>query len=146
MKGLDSDFKKASDITVKIDGEKLEVNDYAVYDQHCGISSDATAIAFPVELTKSGYTDTFLLEISGKLSDNKTITETAKISLRLENTSEYKNAKTATISKIESTNRQVLDAYIVGSRSTWTSSTSMKRWKTPLKSPSRTTMAICSTL
>ena len=116
VKGLDSDFKKASDITVKVDGEKLEVNDYAVYDQHCGISSDATAIAFPVELTKSGYTDTFLLEISGKLSDNKTITETAKISLRLENTSEYKNAKTATISKIESTNRQVLDAYIVGSK------------------------------
>ena len=72
-------------------------------------------MCFPVELTKSGYTESFLIEVTGEKGDVQ-IKETAKISLRLENTAEYKNAKTATISKIESTDKQLFDAYIVGSK------------------------------
>ena len=116
--GFDDQFADAKDIEVTIDGQDLEVNEGAVYDDRIRFEDDY--VVFPVEATKSGYTDTYLVEVTGTLNkgqkDEKVLTESVKITLKLENTSEYKNAKTATISKIESTDRQVLDAYIVGSK------------------------------
>ena len=116
--GFDAQFADAKDIEVTIDGKDLEVNEGAVYDDRIRFEDDY--VVFPVEATKSGYTDTYLVEVTGTLNkgqkDEKVLTESVKITLKLENTSEYKNAKTATISKIESTDRQVLDAYIVGSK------------------------------
>lgn len=111
---------------IYIDGSKLEVNEDAVYaddidfNEHSLTGSDPYML-FPIELTKAGYTDTFDIRIEGKgkLVDNDTtvdLVQTAKVTVKLENTSEYKNAKTAKISKIESTDRDEFDAYIVGSK------------------------------
>ncbi len=113
--GFDDDLKDANNLKITIDGKDLNVNDKASYKDRTGWDNDNKAVCFPVELTKSGYTESFLIEVTGEKGDVQ-IKETAKISLRLENTAEYKNAKTATISKIESTDKQLFDAYIVGSK------------------------------
>lgn len=109
---------------ITIDGKKLEVNDLAVYsdrveNNYNSLTQDPAYLLFPVELTKSGYTDTYYIEVTGTAEINGsdvTVEQSAKITVTLENTSSYKNAKTATISKIESTDRDEFDAYIVGSK------------------------------
>ena len=115
-------MKSVDEIT--IDGKKLEVNDLAVYsdrieNNYNSLTQKPAYLLFPVELTKSGYTDTYYIEVTGKADLNGsevTVEQSAKITVTLENTSSYKNAKTATISKIESTDRDEFDAYIVGSK------------------------------
>ena len=108
---------------ITIDGKKLEVNDLAVYsdrikNNYNSLTQDPAYLLFPVELTKSGYTDTYYIEVTGTAEINGsdvTVEQSAKVTVTLENTSSYKNAKTATISKIESKNAN-LDAYIVGNK------------------------------
>ena len=114
VEGFDAEL--TANAEVSIDGKKLEVNDLANYDNQIGFFSQngKGVVIFPVELTKAGYTDTYLIEVTDEVG-NVNLKETAKISVKLENTAEYKNAKTATISKIESQNRE-MDAYIVGSK------------------------------
>ena len=114
-------MKSVDEIT--IDGKKLEVNDLAVYsdrieNNYNSLTQKPAYLLFPVELTKSGYTDTYYIEVTGKADLNGsevTVEQSAKVTVTLENTSSYKNAKTATISKIESKNAN-LDAYIVGNK------------------------------
>lgn len=72
-------------------------------------------IVFPVELTKAGYTDTFVVTVVAENGD-KQITETAKVSIKLVNTETYKAEKTATISNIKAVDGTQLSAYIVGSK------------------------------
>ena len=115
-------FKSIDEITVN--GEKLEVNERADYKDivnhsKVALTESPSVLFFPVELTKAGYTDTYVINVTGKVDINEdeiTLTESAKISVKLVNTSEYKNAKTATISTIKTTDKEVLDTYIVGSR------------------------------
>ena len=100
-------FESFSDITsVTVDGKDLKVNELAAYYSH--------TVTFPVELTKAGYTDSYLITVKGKIGAVET-TETAKISVTLKNTADYKNAKTAVIKSISS-NQKDMDAYIVGSK------------------------------
>ena len=115
VEGFDVDLSKNAE--VYIDGKKLQVNDLANYDNQIGFftQNGKGIVIFPIELTKSGYTETFLIEVTDEVN-NVNLKETAKVSVKLENTAEYKNAKTATISKIESKDRDLLDAYIVGSK------------------------------
>lgn len=119
VNGFNTAGKTLTDVEVTIDGKDLEVNELAsAYKGSVGWMN-GNQVNFPVELTKAGYTDTYLIEVTGKYEQNgETVNykETAKISVKLENTAEYKNAKTATISKIESTDRDEFDAYIVGSK------------------------------
>ena len=117
IKGWDSRIAAANDadITVTVDGKKLEVNRYSEYGEIDLIGwSEYDSVYMPLELTKAGYTDTYYVEVKAKIGDD-TIIETAKISVRLENTAAYKNSKTAYITNIESQDR-VLDAYIVGDK------------------------------
>lgn len=117
IKGWDSRIAAANDadITVTVDGKKLEVNRYSEYGEIDLIGwSENDSVYMPLELTKAGYTDTYYVEVKAKIGDD-TIIETAKISVRLENTAAYKNSKTAYITNIESQDR-VLDAYIVGDK------------------------------
>lgn len=116
--GFDADLGKltASEVTVTVDGKDLQVNDSAAYAGSIGwktVDSKA-AVVFPVELTKAGYTDSYVITVKGKVGDVE-ITETAKISLTLKNGADYKTAKTATITGV-STDKKTLDAYIVGSK------------------------------
>lgn len=116
--GFDADLGTltASEVTVTVDGKDLQVNDSAAYAGSIGwktVDSKA-AVVFPVELTKAGYTDSYLITVKGKVGDVE-ITETAKISLTLKNGADYKTAKTATITGV-STDKKALDAYIVGSK------------------------------
>lgn len=116
--GFDADLGTltASEVTVTVDGKDLQVNDSAAYAGSIGwktVDSKA-AVVFPVELTKAGYTDSYVITVKGKVGDVE-ITETAKISLTLKNGADYKTAKTATITGV-STDKKVLDAYIVGSK------------------------------
>lgn len=107
VEGLDKDL--VNDVSVTIDGKKLE----SPID-HVGVEGDV--LTFPIELTKAGYSDTYLVQVTGKNSvGDITITETAKISVKLVNTAGYKDAKTATITNISS-DKKVVDAYIVGSK------------------------------
>ena len=99
--------------SVTIDGKELKVNDLADYYTHVGYVADGQ-VNFPVELTKAGYTDSYVITVKGKSNSIDTV-ETAKITLKLVNTSEYKTAKTATITSIASQEKK-LDAYIVGSK------------------------------
>ena len=117
IKGWDPRIAVANDadITVTVDGKKLEVNRYSEYGEIDLIGwSEYDSVYMPLELTKAGYTDTYYVEVKAKIGDD-TIIETAKISVRLENTAAYKNSKTAYITNIESQDR-VLDAYIVGDK------------------------------
>ena len=111
--GFDADLTADTD-EVYIDGKKLEVNTSAEYKSYIGYNKDQKSVVFPVELTKAGYTDTYLITVKSTVG-GVAITETAKVTLKFENTSSYKNAKTATISKIESKEKG-MDAYIVGSK------------------------------
>ena len=117
-------LENADDIEVRIDGKKLEVNELAgYYPGAVGYMPKWNAVYFPIQLTKAGYQDSYLIEVSGTYESTTTdggkvettYTETAKISVKMVNDAEYKNAKTATISKIES-NARNMDAYIVGSK------------------------------
>lgn len=117
--GFDADLGtlSAKEVTVTVDGKDLQVNDSADYANAIGWKKNAdnkAAVVFPVELTKAGYTDSYLITVKGKVGDVE-ITETAKISLTLKNGADYKTAKTATITGV-STDKKALDAYIVGSK------------------------------
>ena len=114
VEGFDTG-KLTGDISITIDGKDFDADDLvgAEYQDRMGYDADAGILRFPVEATKSGYSDTYVIEIESDDSDGNTVTETARITLRLENESEYKNAETATISRISGDG---VDAYIVGSR------------------------------
>lgn len=114
VEGFDTG-KLIGDISITIDGKDFDVDDLvgAEYQDRMGYDADAGILRFPVEATKSGYSDTYVIEIESDDGDGNTVTETARITLRLENESEYKNAETATISRISGDG---VDAYIVGSR------------------------------
>ena len=114
VEGFDTG-KLTGDISITIDGKDFDVDDLvgAEYQDRMGYDADEGILRFPVEATKSGYTDTYVIEIESDDGDGNTVTETARITLRLENESEYKNGETATISRISGDG---VDAYIVGSR------------------------------
>ncbi len=116
--GFDADLGTltAKEVTVTVDGKDLQVNDSADYANAIGWKTvdNKPAVVFPVELTKAGYTDSYLITVKGKVGEVE-ITETAKISLTLKNGADYKTAKTATITGV-STDDKALDAYIVGSK------------------------------
>ena len=116
--GFDADLGTltAKEVTVTVDGKDLQVNDSAAYANAIGWKTvdNKPAVVFPVELTKAGYTDSYLITVKGKVGEVE-ITETAKISLTLKNGADYKTAKTATITGV-STDKKALDAYIVGSK------------------------------
>ena len=114
VEGFDTG-KLTGDISITIDGKDFDVDDLvgAEYQDRMGYDADEGILRFPVEATKSGYTDTYVIEIESDDGDGNTVTETARITLRLEHESEYKNAETATISRISGDG---VDAYIVGSR------------------------------
>ena len=114
---VDGFVKGLSDTTTTIDGKKLDVTAPG-YGAQC--KYDDGKVIFPVELTKAGYTDSFVITVTGKKNagapDEVVVTETAKISVTLKNTTEYKTAKTATVTRIESSDTKIMDAYIVGSK------------------------------
>lgn len=113
LTGFDADF--TADAKVTIDGKTLSVDPLAAYT--VGWDNGNKAVKFPVELTKAGYSDTYLVQVT-ETTNGKTITETAKVSLKLVNTADSKNTKTATITNIvvdDKYNNKV-DAYIVGSK------------------------------
>ena len=114
VEGFDTG-KLTGDISITIDGKDFDADDLAgaEYQDRMGYDADEGILRFPVEATKSGYSDTYVIEIESDDGDGNTVTETARITLRLENESEYKNAETATISRISGDG---VDAYIVGSR------------------------------
>lgn len=106
-------FEAFTDITsVTVDGKDLKVNELAAYYSQVGFKGNM--VTFPVELTKAGYTDSYVITVKGKIGSVET-TETAKVSVTLKNSAEYKNAKTAVIKSISS-NQKDMDAYIVGSK------------------------------
>ena len=106
-------FEAFTDITsVTVDGKDLKVNELAAYYSQVGFKGNM--VTFPVELTKAGYTDSYVITVKGKIGAVET-TETAKVSVTLKNSAEYKNAKTAVIKSISS-NQKDMDAYIVGSK------------------------------
>lgn len=111
-----SGFESLTEVTsVTVDGKDLKVNELAAY--YNQVNYNGNTVTFPVKLTKSGYTDSFVISVKGKTSGTNGIetTETAKISVTLKNTADYKNAKTAVIKSISS-NQKEMDAYIVGSK------------------------------
>lgn len=118
--GFDADLLKADKVAVTVDGKDLQVNagaDYADAVNGTATSNpwtDHKAVVFPVELTKAGYSDTYLVTVKATVKDVE-ITETAKISLKLVNKADYKTGKTAVIKSISS-NQDEMDAYIVGSK------------------------------
>lgn len=118
--GFDADLLKADKVAVTVDGKDLQVNagaDYAGAVNGTTTSNpwtDHKAVVFPVELTKAGYSDTYLVTVKATVKDVE-ITETAKISLKLVNKADYKTGKTAVIKSISS-NQDEMDAYIVGSK------------------------------
>ena len=114
--GFDKDLEKADKVAVTVDGKDLQVNKGADYASNVDIYDPWTEkkVVFPVELTKAGYSDTYLVTVKATVN-NVEITETAKISLTLKNGADYKTAKTATITGV-STDKKSLDAYIVGSK------------------------------
>ena len=112
--GFDDAFTNKATITV--DGKVLKADDMAAYATTTN-TFDTTykSVNFPVELTKAGYSDTFVIQVS-ESKDGKTVTETAKVSVKFVNTASYKDAKTAYITDVKSSNAKKLDAYIVGSK------------------------------
>lgn len=114
VEGFDTS-KLTGDISITIDGKDFDVDDLvgAEYQHRMGYDADEGILRFPVEATKSGYSDTYVIEIESDDGDGNTVTETARITLRMVNESSYKNAETATISRISGSG---VDAYIVGSR------------------------------
>lgn len=115
--GLDTAFTNKATITV--DGKKLSVDAMADYASKSDMLKTASwgdnYVMFPVELTKAGYSDTYLVQVT-ETKDGKTLTETAKVSVKFVNTAEYKVAKDAYVTDVQSSNPKKLDAYIVGSK------------------------------
>ena len=106
-------FESFTEVTsVTVDGKDLKVNELAAYYSQVGFKGNM--VTFPVELTKAGYTDSYVITVKGKIGAVET-TETAKVSVTLKNSADYKNAKTAVIKSISS-NQKEMDAYIVGSK------------------------------
>jgi len=114
----------ADDVTsVKIDNKELDVDAYAAYLKANTIGAFDGQVNFPVELTKAGYSDTFVIvvESTKETTDDEgktyevNITETAKISVKMVNTHAYKGAETATITNIAAT-KGAVSAYIVGDK------------------------------
>ena len=103
IEGWDADIVAGTTKSVTIDGKVLADED----------ASD-NLIAFPVELTKAGYTDTFVVTVVAELGD-KQITETAKVSIKLVNKETYKAEKTAIITNI-ATEKGAVASYIVGDK------------------------------
>lgn len=120
ISGFDAKLESAPSVAVTIDGKDLKVNEKADYYKiiEGALKANWTTnktVVFPVELTKAGYSDTYLVTVKATV-DGVEITETAKISLTFKNKADYKPGKTATISMIESLDESNLDAYIVGSK------------------------------
>ena len=114
---FDKDLDANCEITsVTVDGKKLASDVAGV-----GYNKNDRSLAFPVELTKAGYADSYLIQVTGKAdldgdgTKETIVTETAKISVKLVNTAAYKDAKTATIIDVAS-DKDIVDAYIVGSK------------------------------
>ena len=114
VEGFDTG-KLTGDISITIDGKDFDADDLvgADYQDRMGYDKDEGVLRFPVEATKSGYTDSYVIEIESEDGDGNTVIETANITLRMENGSAYKNGETATISRISGDG---VDAYIVGSK------------------------------
>jgi len=111
--GFDADFTSAAKIY--IDGKELKLDDYAIYAGFDAFDAASKAVAFPVELTKAGYTDSYLIQVKETV-DGVAITETAKISVKLVNTAAYKGAETAKVTNIASADDDLYEAYIVGDK------------------------------
>ena len=115
ISGWDTAFNSvASDkITATIDGKELSIAEDADY--YRAAIWENGSLKFPIEVTKAGYTDTFVVQMVATVNDVK-ITETAKITIKCINTAEYKDIKTAVITNIVPSDSKLLDAYIVGSK------------------------------
>lgn len=107
VKGFDADVLNADSVVITIDGKKLDATN--------NWNKSLGKLTFPVQLTKAGYSDTYLIQVVATKGTLVT-TETAKISLKFVNTAAYKDAKTANILDVESSDKKSLDAYIVGSK------------------------------
>ena len=123
-------FMLVEDVTeVTIDGVEIEVGQGAPYGTR--VENNNTSLTkgedgvgyllFPIELTKAGYYDTMNIRVVGTRTDSDsgfkyTVTQTAKITVKLENTADYKTARDADIYDIETNDRGTLDAYIVGDK------------------------------
>lgn len=115
VKGFDNQLD-AKALEVTVDGKALATESYAGYiPNYCGYDPSTKTVWFPVQLTKAGYSDTYVVQVKGKNGD-KTITETAKISVKLVNKDQYKDPKTATITNIVAADDDLYEAYIVGSK------------------------------
>lgn len=101
------------DIEVTIDGKSFDESDFTNSYYSDNVGYDSGVLKFPVELTKAGYSDTYLIVVSSTDADGYTYSETAKVTVKMVNKSAYKTAKTATISKISGDG---VSAYIVGSK------------------------------
>lgn len=129
--GFDADLLKADKVAVTVDGKDLQVNKGADYASDVDIYDPWTQkkVVFPVELTKAGYSDTYLVTVKATVKDVE-ITETAKISLTLKNTADYKPAKDAHVTAVRSS-RKSMDAYIVGSKLYLDFAGKYSDWDTP---------------
>lgn len=107
-------FAKGDVETITIDGKTLDVDSYADYRGAVKAVNNGQ-INFPVELTKAGYSDTYVISVVSKKDDVVT-TETAKVSVKFVNTASYKDAKTAVITNVDEASDNLFDAYIVGSK------------------------------
>ena len=86
---LTGGFADPSTVKIYIDGKELQVNDYAVYyDEWIKTNEDRVvdndAFMFPIELTKSGFTDTLLSSWKARTRTMIVISETIKLTLRME--------------------------------------------------------------
>ena len=99
--GWDDEFAGET-TSVTVDGKVLTA----------GMTADT--VIFPVELTKAGYTDTFVITATKTVGD-KQITETAKVTIKLVNTGLDLKEKTAVVTNIASKTDDVA-AYIVGDK------------------------------
>ena len=116
--GFDSSLQVVADEDILVDGKILSSNSFASYNKAIGFNATNHTLTFPVELTKAGYTDSFVLTVKGKASasSDEVITEVAKVSVKLINKAAYKTAKTASIVSVESDDTKWMNAYIVGSK------------------------------
>lgn len=116
--GFDPSLQVVKPEDILVDGKVLSSNSFASYTKKIGFDAATGALTFPVELTKAGYTDSFLITVKGKYTEtsDEVITEIAKVSVKLVNGSAYKTAKTASIVSVESDDTKWMNAYIVGSK------------------------------
>ena len=116
--GFDPSLTVVDPEDILVDGKVLSSNSYAAYESKVGFDAVKGAVTFPVELTKAGYTDSYVITVKGKASasSDEVITEIAKVSVKLVNTAAYKTAKTASIVSVESDDTKWMNAYIVGSK------------------------------